>query len=191
MVTSDLPDDVRDALLARWREPHRHYHGVTHLEYGLRALEELGGGMIERIAFWCHDAVHSNTTPDDELASAEVARELLADHLTIPELHEVVRLVMVTIHHSPEEGDDAGARVSDADLAALAADPETYERNIAGIRAEMPSITDEQWRTGRAAFLDGFLAYERLFHTAEGIERWERRARENLERERRGLRRGA
>ncbi|WP_197511770.1 hypothetical protein [Tessaracoccus coleopterorum] len=39
------------------------------------------GGPLERIAFWFHDAVHTSTSPADELASAELARELLGGTL--------------------------------------------------------------------------------------------------------------
>lgn len=183
-MTSDLlPDDVATALLARWREPHRRYHGESHLRHGLDALGVLGATALERVAFWCHDAVHTNTTPDDELASAAVARELLAPHLAPEELAEVERLVLVTVHHQPEPGDDAGARISDADLAGLASDWDGYLRNVEGIRAELPALTDAAWREGRGAFLDGFLANERLFHTELGRMQWEPAARANLRRE--------
>ena len=46
-----LPDDVALELLRRWAEPHRHYHGTSHLVDGLHALEVLDGGRLERIAF--------------------------------------------------------------------------------------------------------------------------------------------
>lgn len=180
---SYLPDDVRADLLVRWREPHRHYHGESHLIHGLEVLDELCATDLDRIAFWCHDAVHTNTTPDDELASAQVARRLLAGHLTAREMEEVQRLILLTITHCPEPGDEAGARVVDADLAALALPWPDYERNTLDIRAELPHITDDQWCVGRRAFLEGFLAQEYLFHTALGRMQWEPKARANLRRE--------
>lgn len=178
-----LPDDVRSALLERWREPHRDYHGVTHLESGLRHLDELGGTDVERIAFWFHDAVHTNTTPDDELASVAVARELLDGVLTPAQVDEVARLVLITIDHRPEPGDDAGARISDADLAGLALHWEGYRRNVAGIRFELPHVDDAMWRVGRSAVLERLLAGQWLFHTDHGRRHWEPAARANLQRE--------
>lgn len=183
VTTDDLPEEVRAELLARYSEPHRDYHGVRHLEFGLARLDELGAGAIERIAYWCHDAVHSNTTPDDELASAEVARRLLANHLTLQEIDEVARLVLLTITHQPAEGDTSGAMISDADLAGLALDWGAYQRNVDGIRFELPNVTDDQWRVGRAAVLERLLGGEHLFHTPHGREHWEASARANLERE--------
>ncbi len=183
MVNIDLPDEIRDDLLARWREPHRDYHGIKHLESGLEYLDQLGGTPIERIAFWYHDAVHTNTSPDDELASAELVRAQLGAVLTPAEVTEVARLVMVTIGHDPEPGDEAGARISDADLAGLARPWEGYLDNIRGIRAELPHVDDHAWRIGRSAVLEQLLGHERLFHTAHGATHWEQRARANLVRE--------
>ena len=189
MVTDDLPLEIRDDLLARYGEPHRDYHGVRHLEFGLARLEELGAGPMERIAYWFHDAVHSNTTPDDELASAAVARELLDGHLTFREIDEVARLVLLTITHQPEPGDASGAMISDADLAGLALDWEGYQRNIDGIRFELPHVTDEQWCVGRAKVLESLLDGEHLFHTEHGRTHWEAAARANMQRELDELRR--
>lgn len=178
-----LPGAVVDELLERWTEPHRHYHSTSHLRAGLEALDLLGGGPTERVAFWFHDAVHSNTTPADETASAELAGSLLAGHLPAAEIAEVRRLIMLTTHHQPDVTDLPGSRLCDADLSGMGSSWEDYLVNIAGIRAELPVIDDEQWRHGRSRFLEGFLAHEWLFHTARGRELWEARARANMERE--------
>lgn len=178
-----LPRPVLESLLHRWREPHRDYHGVPHLLSGLTALEQLGGTRLERIAFWCHDAVHSNTTPDDELASVAVARELLEGLLTASELEEICRLILVTIHHAPEIGDASGARIADADLVGLASDWAGYCANIEGIRVELPGLTDVLWREHRLRMVTMLLRHEPLFHTEFGQQHWQVQARENLARE--------
>lgn len=178
-----LPAEAETELRRRWAEPHRHYHSTTHLVAGLAALDLLGAGDVERIAFWFHDAVHSNRTPADEEASAALAGELLAGSVAPKVIDEVRRLVMLTSHHLPAPDDVAGARLSDADLSAMAADPAGYAANVAGIRAELPGLTDEQWRLGRGAFLERFLQRDRLFHTPTGRGLWERRARSNMQRE--------
>ncbi|MDF1490233.1 HD domain-containing protein [Tessaracoccus caeni] len=178
-----LPEPVAVDLLSRWAEPHRHYHSTQHLIDGLAALDALGGERLEQIAFWFHDAVHTNTTPADEEASALIAREALSGWLPSDEVDEVARLVLLTAHHRPEPGDLSGARVSDADLSSLGADWETYRRNAEGIRRELPHITDEQWRLGRSAFLSGFLQRERFYVTPLARDLWEDQARRNLARE--------
>jgi len=178
-----LPDDVVSDLLTRWNEPHRHYHGVSHLEYGLMALDKLGGTRMERIAFWFHDAVHSNSTPTDEQASAELVSLLLSGHESPQNITEIQRLVLLTAGHHTESDDASGQRLCDADLSGLGADQATYRHNVAGIRAEMPHLTDEEWAAGRGAFLSRFLEREHLFATGAGRRFWEETARGNLGKE--------
>ncbi|GAA4891275.1 hypothetical protein GCM10025789_05100 [Tessaracoccus lubricantis] len=178
-----LPAGVAAELLARWQEPHRRYHGVTHLDDGLAVLEQLGGGDLEKIAYWCHDAVHTNSSPTDELASAEVARALLAPHLTPGEVDEVCRLVLVTVSHLPAPEDERGARVADADLHGLGLPWDAYVANLAAIRAELPGLSDAGWRERRQAFAARMLQRPHIFATEVGRQRWEVTARDNLERE--------
>ncbi|KAB1640561.1 HD domain-containing protein [Gulosibacter chungangensis] len=180
----ELPQSILESLLRRWQEPHRNYHGVTHLRSGLQALEKLGGKRLERIAFWCHDAVHTNTTPEDELASVEVARAVLGDALPASEFEEVCRLILVTIDHAPERRDIAGARIADADLVGLASDWAEYCANVEGIRVELPDLEDAAWRERRLATVGTLLRHEPLFHTELGRSQWQSKARENLSRER-------
>ncbi len=183
-----LPDDVVRDLLARWTEPHRHYHGLSHLVYGLKSLDDLGGMRVERIAFWFHDAVHSNTTPQDERASAELVSALLCGHESAQDISEIQRLVLLTAGHHTELDDESGQRVCDADLSGLGADEAIYRANVAGIRAEMPHLTDQQWSDGRGAFLSQFLDREHLFATGTGRRLWEGKARVNLGQELQELR---
>ena len=171
-------------LLERWNEPHRDYHGQSHLAYGLDRLEELGAAPLEYVALWFHDAVHHNDTPSDELASAVMARELLEGVLPPDQVEEVARLVLVTINHDPRPGDGAGARVSDADLAVLGTEPSDYARTVQSIRAEFSQLAEPEWDRGRIAFTGTLLNRPRLFLTPEGERLWEAAARRNLAHER-------
>ena len=185
-----LPDAVTRELLGRWTEPHRHYHGVSHLLHGLEAIDTLGGSRIEQIAFWFHDAVHSNSTPQDEQASAELVAHLLNGHENARMISEIQRLVLLTAGHHTDADDPAGQRLCDADLSGLGADDVAYRRNVAGIRAEMPHLSEEQWRIGRSAFLSRFLQRRYVFATSVGRRLWESTARTNLVNELQGLQGG-
>ncbi len=186
-----LPEDVAAELLRRWAEPHRDYHATSHLVNGLLALEALGGRRRERIAFWFHDAVHSNSTPQDEQASSELVAQLLAGHETAVDIAEIQRLVLLTAGHRTDTGDLAGQRVCDADLSGLGAAEDAYDRNVAGIRAELPHFSHAEWVAGRSQFLSHFLEREQFFATHMGRRLWEDRARDNLRRELAILRRDA
>ncbi len=178
-----LPAGVVAELLRRWSEPHRYYHSTRHLEAGLGALALVGGGPLERVAFWFHDAVHTGESPSDEAASAELARRLLAGALPDRQVDEVARLVMVTATHDPLPGDSAGCRVADADLSALGAPWAEYARNLEGIREERPDLSEADWIRRRRRFVDRMLARAHVFGTHAGRGLWEPGARRNLRRE--------
>lgn len=169
-------------LMARWTEPHRHYHDLGHLCDTLAALDLLGpASRSEEIALWFHDAVHTSSPGHDEqLSAALAARELPAVGVEDAEVAEVVRLVLVTIGHRPSPEDAAGARVSDADLAILGAEPARYRASVQALRSEAAGMDEETWRASRRAALAAFAATRPLFHTALGNSRWEGPARANL-----------
>ena len=173
-------------LIARWSEPHRHYHDLRHLAETVEALDLLcPASRLEEIALWFHDAIHSNSPGEDERRSAALAAHALpAAGLGAGETSEVVRLVLVTIDHQPARADDAGARVSDADLAVLAADPDRYRASVQALRVEAAQLDEEAWRATRLAALAGFAALQPLFHSPSGNAWWEDRARANLAAER-------
>ncbi len=175
-------DQLGAELLARWSEPHRHYHDLAHLSDALAALDRLGpASRSEEIALWFHDAVHTSSPGHDEqLSAALAARELPAVGVEAAEVAEVVRLVLVTVNHSPAPGDAAGARVSDADLAILGADPVRYRASVQALRAESAAMDEASWQASRRAALAAFAATQPLFHTALGKSWWEGLARANL-----------
>ena len=67
-----------EALLARWSEPHRSYHALSHLAAVLRRLDRLAaaGTTVDdavELAAWWHDAVYDVRRADNEARSAELA----------------------------------------------------------------------------------------------------------------------
>jgi len=163
-----------DGLLARLREPHRHYHTATHVMWVLRRLGELAqspaaggtdlGGV--RWAALYHDAIYDPTRSDNEALSAELAA---ADAALVgwdaDRCAAVHRLVMATATHCPSRPDEA--LLVDADLAVLGGTPAEYEAYVRGVRAEYAHVEDAAWRLGRADVLRRLLAGGEVFHTAE------------------------
>jgi len=177
-----------EELLRRWQEPHRHYHDVRHLAQLLTALRELCGGPPPRplaLAAWFHDAVHEGTAGTDERASAELALTELTD-LGLPAsgVAEVVRLVLLTIDHTPEPGDDTGNVLVDGDLSILGQPPGRYHYYSRGVRLEYPGLDDEIFASGRLQALDRLSSKRPLFGTSAGRGFWEVQARGNLDVER-------
>lgn len=89
-------------------------------------------------------------------------------------------LVLSTIHHAAPDDDLLATALLDADLAILGAAPERYEEYASGVREEYSIYSDEDWRAGRAAVLEGLLARPRLYRSDIARARWESKARGNL-----------
>ncbi|MFG2574667.1 hypothetical protein [Streptomyces sp. NPDC048481] len=179
------PGPYADALLARWQEPHRRYHTLTHLTAVLDRVDELAAHAdapdVVRLAAWFHDAVYLPDRSENEERSARLAERALAEAGAPPErTAEVARLVRLTVTHDPADDDPDGQVLCDADLAILAAPPAAYAAYTAAVRAEYHFVPGDAFRTGRADVLRQLLALPRLFRTPYGSRTWEETARYNL-----------
>jgi predicted metal-dependent HD superfamily phosphohydrolase len=186
-MDADLVDAAGVALLARWSEPHRHYHGIQHLRAVLSVVDDDAATAADpnlvRLAAWWHDAVYDPRAGGDEneRASAALAAAVLGD-LRLPPagVAEVVRLIELTAGHDPPPGDLNGAVLCDADLAVLARPTAEYDLYAAGVRREYAHMPEEAYRAGRAAVLSRLLSRRALYR---GHPEWEGPARANLRRE--------
>ena len=185
-----LPEAVglRDALVAAYADPTRGYHDGRHLTEVLDRLDELAGAGTRYdtvpvlLAAWFHDAVYDGER-DAEERSAAWSEDALADLVPPDVVAEVARLVRMTETHLPEDRDDNGCALSDADLAILAAPVDRYEQYRAAVRQEYAHLPDEVFLPGRADVLRSLADKPHLFHTTYAREHWEAPARANLERE--------
>jgi predicted metal-dependent HD superfamily phosphohydrolase len=103
-------------------------------------------------------------------------------------------MILATEGHRVDEGEisrDLRATL-DIDMSILGAPWEQYCSYADGVRKEYcPAVTTHsRFVAGRIAFLSKVLASRTIFHTPEGIARWERTARENVARELRALKSG-
>ncbi|MBN0045029.1 hypothetical protein JS756_13090 [Streptomyces actuosus] len=179
------PSPYADNLLARWQEPQRHYHTLTHLTAVLDHIDVLEGyaddaGAV-RLAAWFHDAVYLPDRSENEERSAHLAERALTE-AGVPRARtdEVARLVRLTVTHDPADDDRDGQVLCDADLAILAAPPSAYAAYTAAVRKEYHFVPSDLFRSGRAAILRQLLALPRLFRTPYGQEHWAAAARRNL-----------
>ncbi len=173
------------ALIARYGEPHRHYHTRRHLDECFAYLDPVlrsaeRAGEVE-VALWYHDAVYDAHRADNEARSAELAVAALAAAGAAPAVQDRVRaLILATRHDAPPSTSDEALLV-DIDLAILAADEtrfDEYEREVREEYAWVPAIL---FRHKRRSVLEGFLARERIY-TSGLFEELEERARTNLRR---------
>ena len=174
----------RDVLL-RYSEPHRHYHTEQHLAECFEKVQDiisLAEHPAEvRIGLWFHDAIYDTRRHDSEQQSADwarsAARELGANAASAQRIHD---LIMFTRHSAAPVGVDAQVLV-DADLSILGAPPARFQEYEAQVRSEYAWVPDEMFRSTRAEILKELLGRSHLYSTAYFQERYEARARRNLQ----------
>lgn len=179
-------DAALEDLIARHREPHRRYHDLRHVAACLeeldavRALAARPAEVTAALLF--HDAVYVPLARDNEARSAALAGERLgragADEAATSRIRAAIE---ATRSHEAPDGGDA-ALVLDIDMSILAAPAATFDAYEEGVRGEHAMLDDASFARGRAAFVRGLLARERLFHLEPLHERWDAAARANLER---------
>jgi predicted metal-dependent HD superfamily phosphohydrolase len=178
-------------LESRYREAHRAYHTLQHLDECFARLaeaESLAERLAEvQIALWFHDAVYDTRASDDEETSARWARESLeAAGAPGEAAGRVAELVLATKHAAVPAGRDAQLLV-DVDLSILGADEARFDEYEAQVRREYEWVAENAFRAGRARVLESFLARPAIFATRWFAERLEERARRNLRRSLRAL----
>ena len=186
-------------IFARGREaydaPPRPYHNWRHVEACVAELRPFPCDHPRSVflALVFHDAVYVAGRTDNESNSAELARVVLDECVSQPEIEAIDRMIRATSnHHAHAASADRDLAVMlDIDLSILGASRDAYARYAQAIRDEfVPSATtDTRFRIGRIEFLEGMLASPRLFITDEGSRRWDAPARSNIAWEIDGLRR--
>lgn len=182
-------------LDARYSQPHRCYHTLSHVTAVLSAVDELSPQPTDllalQLAAWFHDAIYAPGRSDNEERSAFLAADTLELIGAPPALGtEVARLVRLTTNHLAPHGDNVGAVLCDADLSILGSTPAAYSSYAQAIRQEYQLVTDDVFINGRAIVLEQLLQRPALFQTVPGRSRWEAQARENMQLEISQLRRG-
>lgn len=184
-----LAGAMKGELIAAYGEPHRRYHDLAHIADCLDQLTkvpDLPDEVRLRLAYaiWWHDAIYDPTRPDNEAASADLARRDLATLGASAETRaEVARLIALTAGHQVGEGDAEGALLVSIDLAVLGRPPGDYDAYARAIREEYAHVPEAMFRPGRASVLKRMLAAEPLYPDPVFRGRLETQARANLARE--------
>ncbi|MCB1209799.1 MAG: hypothetical protein KDK97_10750, partial [Verrucomicrobiales bacterium] len=175
------------AFRQQYRENHRHYHTVQHLNECLTALDDArstasipDADAIE-LALWFHDAIYVPGAENNEEESARIAELCLNQaeaHQTL--IASIKRLILATKNHQDDGQEDAKWLI-DIDLAILGQSQDRvaeYERQI---RKEYDFVTEDLYREKRIEILEGFLRRPRLYQTDYFYRRLEQQARSNLQ----------
>ena len=179
------PDNLLfEALIAAYREPHRRYHTVQHLEECFHHFDLIRAGAEEpaeiELALWFHDAIYDTRRHDNEERSAQWARESIVP-VSRETAERVHALVMTTKHTAVPEGIDAQILV-DVDLWILGAPPQRFDEYEVQVRDEYAWVPTALYRRERRRILSGLASRPTVFSTPVFAARFEGQARGNLAR---------
>jgi predicted metal-dependent HD superfamily phosphohydrolase len=169
-------------LCCAYREPHRHYHTLQHLEHMLGLVYASGNVQPAALwATWYHDVVYQPGRSDNEQRSADHARVILTQ-LNIPQpiIAHTEQIILATRSHTFAGTDAVLQGVLDADMAILGTAPDRYRQYCEQVRREFALAPEPLFRQGRRHFLEQVLAQSRIFATDWFWQRFEVQARENL-----------
>ncbi|TGS15874.1 hypothetical protein EN852_009580 [Mesorhizobium sp. M2E.F.Ca.ET.209.01.1.1] len=191
MQRSLIDEALKSELAALYSAEDRHYHGLAHIEAMLALATEyrhlLDDPQAVEAAIWFHDAIYDSRAKDNEAKSAELAEKRLAGRVDPRRLARIAAMINATATHQlpPLRDSDAvndAALLLDMDLAILGAEPAVFDAYEKAVRLEYGWVEEPMWRAGRASVLQNFLARPHIFYTQSFRDRFEARARKNLER---------
>lgn len=130
-----------------------------------------------------HDIIYNATSKDNEEKSAELAKTRLEKlNISNEKTARIYYRILATKSHKKSEDSDTNF-LHDADLAILGQDWEIYENYTKQIRKEYSIYPDFLYNPGRKKVLTHFLEFEEIFKTDYFKEKYEDKARENIQRE--------
>jgi predicted metal-dependent HD superfamily phosphohydrolase len=184
-ITPMLIQEFKE-LIARYSEPHRRYHTVRHLEECFAKLTEIHNlaehAAEVELALWFHDAIYEKHSSQNEVKSAELAvKKVLAAGGSVDAAARISNLIMATRHAVLPRNKDEQVLI-DVDLSILGAEPERFEEYERQIREEYSWVPWFLFREKRRKILKDFLARPTIFNTHVFIQRYEKQARQNIER---------
>lgn len=172
-------------LAARYNEPHRAYHTLSHIEHCLNEFEYVRHLAKEpntvEMALWFHDVIYNPKAKDNEEKSAEFGLRTAKVGLTARLSEKVAHLILATKHEEPPTDPDAQLIV-DIDLSALGLPETVFDENTRKIRKEYAWVPEDAFVAGRSAILKSFLERPHIYSTPFFRKKYELRARRNIER---------
>jgi predicted metal-dependent HD superfamily phosphohydrolase len=177
---------IHERLLQGYREPHRHYHTIAHIEHCLGMFEQCKSLTSQadalEIAIWFHDVILVSGRQDNEARSADLYLELSRGVQRDEMRNLVKRLIMATLHNGDSLDDDDSFYMVDIDLSSFGLPWQEFLRDSLAIRAENPQLDDADYYLNQTGFQRSLLARPRFFLSDFFYDRFEQQARTNLAR---------
>ena len=179
------PQKVFNKLIAAYSEKQRAYHTIQHLYECLVLFESIRADLNDAhavaLALWFHDVIYDPQAKDNELQSAELFEQYLAQDLSIDIVQKIKRWIIATQKHDLTDELDLQF-VLDIDLAILAASVERFAEYEQQIQQEYAWVDPEIYFIKREEVLAHFYQTESLYQTEYFQQSFEQKAKQNLKR---------
>lgn len=185
---SNQVEKTFELLQNLYSEKHRFYHNLGHIKFLLTLFQEFENEIKDKQAIffsiYFHDAIYEPQEKDNEKQSAKLACEEL-EKLSLPEekILKIEKIILATEKHSAENMDADGQLFLDFDLTILGAEDDIYDEYKNAIRAEYSFVPEIIYRTERKRIMQNFLQREFIYFTKTMRDKFEEKARRNIERE--------
>ncbi|KXZ72566.1 hypothetical protein AVENLUH5627_01001 [Acinetobacter venetianus] len=177
------PRKVFNKLIVAYSEKHRAYHTIQHLYECLVLLESVRSYLKDvnavALALWFHDVVYDPQAKDNELKSAELFEQYLAQDLSADDVQKIKRWIIATQKHEVTDELDLQFLL-DIDLAILAVSPERFDEYEQQIQQEYAWVDPDVYSIKRKQVLAHFYQAEPLYQTQYFQKNFEQRAKGNL-----------
>jgi predicted metal-dependent HD superfamily phosphohydrolase len=175
-----------DSLSERLRQ--RYYHNLNHINHVLITIDrfnlELQNPIAVKLAAWFHDFVYDPQASDNEIQSAELAKELLTVlNISATTIDRIQQLILATQGHQIDSDDVDRSIFLDADLAILGTSSAQYQDYARSIRQEYSWVSDAEYQLGRTKVLESFLQRDKIYYTDLLFDELESIARFNMSQE--------
>ena len=164
----------------------RAYHNITHIEHGLRLLDDFRNStktqlspMLE-LAWWFHDFVYDPASKHNEMDSLVYLVEQYSPYLNKKDMIIAGEMILATSHLGLNRIGIETDVIMDIDLSILGEPKENYDVYEKGIKEEYYWVDDKTFKAERAKILRYFLEGD-IYKTEYFKERFDKQARINLE----------
>lgn len=165
----------------------RYYHTLQHLEHLLKLLTEIKPQVNNwnaiLFSMFYHDIIYNGLKTTNEEKSAAYAENRM-QQISVPQttIEIVVNQILATKKHAVSADNDTNF-FTDADLAILGLEWEQYAQYYKQVRKEYALFPDLIYVPGRKKVLQHFLQMARIYKTDHFFTKFEKQAKQNLQKE--------
>lgn len=178
-------NDWFERLTDLYNEPHRWYHNARHIVDCLNEFESARRFTNEadavEWAIWFHDAIYDPRAADNEERSADLARQCCQEAGLGNQFSESVSQLILSTKTHDISMDSNAPLIVDVDLSIFGQGDERFWEYESQIRKEYSWVPSDIFAPKRAEILEGFLSRNKIFAMEVFFNRYEHRARRNLQ----------